>query len=258
MKRILVLLVLALAAPAALADDPKPDDYNVTREFKNRVFEIHHRDPRTIAAAVKLLGSGFKGSAISMNDQLNVITVRDFPENIAAIDDAIKRLDRPAPATPDIEMKISVLIASKAAINAPAVPEDLAPVVKELQSTLRYSNYAMLTENVHRTKPGSGIQSSGVADSAALGVPVREGRPIFYNYDLRNISLGTTGERPSVTINDFEFSMRVPVDTGNGVQYQNVGFKTPVTVRDKEKVVIGTTTMGDKALIVVVTARVSS
>ena len=47
--------------------------------------------------------------------------------------------------------------------------------------------------------------------------------------------------------------MPIAVKTGE-IQYQNVGFETPVSLRDKEKVVIGTTTMGDKALIVVVTA----
>ena len=52
--------------------------------------------------------------------------------------------------------------------------------------------------------------------------------------------------------------MKVPVEMGNGSgsQYQDVGFDTPVNLRQNEKVVIGTTTMGDKALIVVVTAKV--
>ena len=59
-----------------------------------------------------------------------------------------------------------------------------------------------------------------------------------------------------VDIERFSFSMRVPivVKAGGEAQYQNVGFETPVSLRNKEKVVIGTTTMGDKALIVVVTA----
>jgi hypothetical protein len=57
---------------------------------------------------------------------------------------------------------------------------------------------------------------------------------------------------------NFDFSMRIPVNVGGDkpVQYQNVGFDRPVSVRQNEKVVIGTTTMGDKALIVVVTATV--
>jgi hypothetical protein len=53
----------------------------------------------------------------------------------------------------------------------------------------------------------------------------------------------------------------VPLNVGNGgggpqIQYQNVGFRTPVSVREGERVVVGTTTMGDKGLIVVLSARV--
>ena len=52
--------------------------------------------------------------------------------------------------------------------------------------------------------------------------------------------------------------MRVPLDLGGGgIQYQSVGFQTPVAVKQGEKVVIGTTTMNDKALVVVVTAKVN-
>ena len=52
--------------------------------------------------------------------------------------------------------------------------------------------------------------------------------------------------------------MKVPLDVGDGkVQYQSVGFETPVSIRQGEKVVIGTTTMRDKALIVVLTLGVN-
>jgi hypothetical protein len=43
---------------------------------------------------------------------------------------------------------------------------------------------------------------------------------------------------------------------GNSVQYQSVGFRSPVSLRQGEKVVVGSTTMGDKGLIVVVSAKV--
>jgi hypothetical protein len=114
-----------------------------------------------------------------------------------------------------------------------------------------------MTAVVQRTKPGNGITGSGVAEPTLLGMTVREGQPILYTYHLMRIT--TTGsEHPSIDIQNFEFSMRVPITVGGAqpIQYQSVGFETPVSVRQNEKVVIGTTTMGDKALIVVVTATV--
>ena len=258
MKRLIVILATLFISAAAIAQEKSAEEYNTTRELKSKVFEVHSREARDIASSVKLLGSGFKGTAISVNEDLHTITVRDFPENIAAIEGAIARLDRPIADAPDIEMKISVLIGSKTPLaGAETIPDELAPVVKQLQSTLRYAHYGLMTATVQRTKPGLGINGSGVAEPTLLGMTAREGQPILYSYKLFQITT-TAGEPPSIDIENFAFSMRVPINVGGATptQYQSVGFDTPVSIRQNEKVVIGTTTMGDKALIVVVTATV--
>ena len=261
MKRITIIIAALLIAASAIAQEKKADDdYNTVREFRSKVFEVHNREAGDIAASIRLLGSGFKGSALSINNDMHTITVRDFPENLAAIEGAIARLDHAIADAPDIEMKISVLIGSKTPLaGAATVPDELAPVVKQLESTLRYAHYGLMTATIQRTKPGNGIEGSGVAEPTVLGMTTKEGKPIFYTYRLRRITT-TSGERPSIDIDSFNFSMRVPIDVGGttGTQYQNVGFETPVSIRQNEKVVIGTTTMGEKALIVVVTATVAA
>ena len=258
MKRRIATLIatLLLAATIIAQETEKPaETFNTTRELKNKIFELRNRSPRTIIGSLNLLGSGFKGSGININEEMRTITIRDFPENIAAIEDAIKRLDRPVPA-PDIEMKISVLIGSKTPLPSSTLPADLAPVVKQLQSTLTYSHYGLMTASLQRTTAGSVVNGSGVAEPAVLGMKPSDERPIFYSYKLRDVTVAA-GDRPSIGIGSFDFSMRVPVNVGaTGIQYQSVGFETPVSLRQNEKVVIGTTTMGDKALIVVVTASV--
>ena len=251
MKKLIAIFLLI--AGAALAQDAPP--FNTNRDYRNKVFTIQHRDPKVILSAVKLLGSGFQGADVSVNSDLRTITVRDFPENIAAIEEAIGRLDKPAASAPDMELKISVLIGSKTPLaNNAAAPDELAPVIKQLQSTLSYAHYGLLTTTVHRSKTGIGIEGSGVAESTLLGIKTSDTRPIFYSYQLRGVSVGTE----KLDVDNFEFSMRVPLELGTGnIQYQNVGFKTPVAVKQGEKVVIGTTTMNDKALVVVVTAKVN-
>jgi hypothetical protein len=260
MKRFIVIIAALLISTSVLAQEKKADDYNTVRELRSKVFEVHNRDARQIASSVKLLGSGSVGADLSVNNDMHTITVRDFPENVAAIESAITRLDHAIAETPDIEMKISVLIGSKTPLaGAPSVPDDLAPVIKQLESTLRYAHYGLMTATVQRTKPGNGMEGSGVAEPTLLGMTVKEGQPVMYTYRLRGITT-TNGERPSIDIEGFDFSMRIPINVGGAaqpVQYQNVGFETPVSIRQNEKVVIGTTTMGDKALIVVVTATVA-
>ena len=169
MKRIIVAILLVAAAAFGQDKKAAEPEYNSVREFKNKVFEIHNRDPRVVAQSVKLLGSGFKGADLSVSTELKTITVRDFPENIAAIEEAIKRLDHAAPATPDIEFKISVLIGSKSALNAASVPDDLEPVVKQLQSTLRYSHYGLMTTVVQRSKPGDVLARTDSDEGSARG-----------------------------------------------------------------------------------------
>jgi hypothetical protein len=261
MKRFTIIIAALLLAASAIAQEKAAtDDYTTTREFRSKVFEVHNREAREVAASIKLLGSGFKGAAVSVNDEMHTITVRDFPENLASIESAITRLDHSIADAPDIEMKISVLIGSKTPLaGAASIPDELAPVVKQLESTLRYAHYGLMTAMVQRTKPGNGLEGSGVAEPTLLGMTVKEGLPIMYNYRLRRIT-ATNGERPSIDIESFNFSMRVPISVGGAqpTQYQSIGFETPVSVRQNEKVVIGTTTMGEQALIVVVTATVAA
>ena len=247
MKRL--ILALMLIASAALAQDAP------TTQYRSKVFVLQHREPRFVLNAIHLLGSGSKGADMNVSPELHTITVRDFPENLAAIEDAIGRLDTPVPSSPDMELTISVLIGSKTPLaTTAAVPAELAPVVKQLQSTLSYAHYGLLTTTVHRSKTGNGIEGSGVAESSLLGMTTSDARPIFYTYALKDVSV--TSEKLDVA--NFAFNMRVPIDLGPGpVTYQNVGFETPVSVRQGEKVVIGTTTMKDKALVVVVTAKVN-
>jgi len=99
----------------AQTESPTPsatDNYVTNTGFKNRVFEVRNRMPEDLLPVIRLLTSGFKGAQISASNEFRTITVRDFPENIAAVEEAIKRLDKPEAARPDIELKMHVLLAS--------------------------------------------------------------------------------------------------------------------------------------------------
>ncbi len=238
---------------------PRSPDYVEEKGFKGRVFEIKHRDPDSLAQVLRPLGSGFKGATISSNREFKILTVRDFPENIAAMEEAIKRLDTPEARSPDIEFTVHIIIASSGSEGAGGeFPTELGPVVKQLQSTLRYKTYTLMTSAIHRGKEGPvRVENSGIAESKLLGVTTPQGNPIFYNYALRQISLDGAAASATVQVADFSFHMRAPlvVNSKGEIQYENIGFNTPVSVREGEKVVVGTTSMGDKGLIVVLSAK---
>lgn len=245
------------AAPAQPAVAAKNPDYVEEKGFKGRVFEIKYRDPIGLLGVIRPLGSGFKGANFSVDRQFKTLTVRDFPENIAAIEEALKRLDTPEAPHPDIEFSVHVLIASNTSGGAEDYPAELSEVVKQLKTALKYKSYGLMTSAIHRTKEGpSGVGNSGVAESNLFSNVPTPPNPIFYEYNFDNISLETASGAPVVQIGTLHFTMRVPLNLGSSVQYQSVGFRSPVSLRQGERVVVGSTTMGDKGLVVVVSAKV--
>jgi hypothetical protein len=249
----------ATSGQATPSASPRVPDYVEEKGFKGRVFEIRHREPDAIAMAVRPLASGFKGATMSPNREFKILTVRDFPENIAAIEEALKRLDVPELPGSELEFLVHILIATAGSAPLGDYPADLAPVVKQLQGTLKYKNYGLLASTIVRGKEGvNAISNSGIAESKLLGITTPEGNPVFYNYQLGRISIEGPPGSPTIQIGDFRFGMRAPlvVGVGGAIQYENIGFNTPVAVRTVEKVVVGTTSMGDKGLIVVLSTKI--
>lgn len=261
-----ILLSLALvtfaqesATPAPQASAQRQTEYVEEKGFKGRVFEIKYRDPQSLQIVLRPLSSGFKGATISVNPEFKTLTVRDFPENIAAIEEAIKRLDTPEAKRPSIQLKVHILIASNAAGAPGDTPAELADVVKSLQTTLKYKNYSLMASETHSSREGpGGISNQGVAESKLFSVATPNSNPIFYSYAVNPLSVDQDASGATIVqIGTFSFNMRIPMNLGTNIQYENVGFRSPVSVREGERVVVGTTTMGDKGLIVVLTTKVT-
>lgn len=250
------LILAAISVPSIVAQDTQTTaakigdgDYVSEKGFKNKVFQVKHRDPSSLRDVLKLLGSGYKGATISVNQEFKTITVRDFPENLATIEEALSRLDVPEPPRPDIEFRVYVLIASSTPGSDGDYPAELKDVIVQLRNTFKYKDYSLMTSSVHRTKDGpAGISNRGVADAKKVTA---------YSYDLRPISMDPAASgSATIHIGLFAFEMRVPITIGPATSYETIGFRTPVNLREGEKVVVGTTTMEDKGLVVVLSAKV--
>lgn len=263
-RGILLALAVALAAaPSALAQKPaeqsapkSEDNYVTSKMFQSRVFDIRNRDPIDLARVLGPLTSGFKGAVVSPNPEFRTITVRDFPENIAVIEEAIRRLDTPKPDRPEIEFRVHMLVASNDEAAPNRYPAELADVVKQLQSTLGYKNFSLMGSQVVRSKEGpEATFNKGVADLKLAGDTPASKNPVFYNYLIRQVSLAGAGAQARIAIEEFSMDMRVPLSLGSGqISYETVGFKNQVSLREGERVVAGTTSIADKSVVVVITA----
>ena len=256
-------LLMAILVPAALGQaqsqpTPAPSDNYVTNSgFKNRVFEVHNRLPEDLVPVIRLLTSGFKGAQLAASNEFRTITVRDFPENIAAVEEAIKRLDTPEIARPNIELRMHVLLASNKEGAVNQYPADLKDVIAELQTTLNFKDYSLLTSIVQRTRESRGTRggylegrgSAEVAWPTSSGTGGTERRISNYQFYANSIALtATPSGAVEIQLGEFSFSLSVP-----GTEAK---IHSDVKMRDGEKVVVGTAGFNEKALILVMTARV--
>ena len=253
LKYILLTLGLVLTfIPALAAQQPAPSpspsqpDGITEKGFKSRVFEVKYRDPNSLLNALYLLGSGFKGSAMSASPEFRTITVRDFAENIATMEDALKRLDVPAAPRPNIELHMHVLIASNAGGTATEAPAELKDVLTQLRGTLNYRNYELAASIVQRlTETPRGLHGSGIAELPSTNPGTPDSMP--YEFSINNISLvqNATGAA-SVQIAEFTFVTQ---------EKERARVQTALNLRDGEKVVVGTATIRNRALVIVLTAK---
>lgn len=251
---IIAIMFAFACAPAVAAQEqqPRPEpQYVENTGFKNRIFEVKNRDPEELLQVIKLLTSGFKGAQVSADRNFKTITVRDFPENIAAVEDALKRLDTPEAVHPEVELHIHVLIAGNTELGASEVPAELKDVVGQLRSTLNFKNYYLLTSIIQRAKERPGfypkvISGSGVASMTQPGEPAP--REFNYDFEANGLTLGTNANgATTVQLGGFNF--------GLGGVGTHAAIHSDVSVREGEKVVVGTAGLKDKALILVLTAK---
>ncbi|HEV7891397.1 MAG TPA: hypothetical protein VGP08_12205 [Pyrinomonadaceae bacterium] len=263
-RKFLIALALLLAtAAAALAQDNKQspvrrddDEYVTQKIFQNRVFDVKNRDPLALARVLYPLTSGFKGATVSPNQEFRTITVRDFPENIAVIEEALRRLDTPEAPRPAIEFRVHLLVASNEEAAGNHYPAELSDVVKQLQTSLGMKNFTLMGSQVVRGREGNwDTWNKGVADFKLAGDTQASKNPVFYNYSIRQVTLDTAGGQSRVQVGEFNMNMRVPLSLGpDKLAYEDIGFKNPVSLRDGERIVVGTTNIADKSIVVVISA----
>lgn len=261
MKNHAVLPTLALAAallaswPAAMnaqptpkpAETPKAEESGPAAGLRNKLLLVQHRDPTELVGLLRALGSGARGSTISADRDLKAISVRDYPENIATIEDALKRLDTPEAAKTDVDLTLHVLLGTPSAAPSGGLPDELREVVAALKPTLAFKGYRLVTTLSQRARPGTrNLSGEGSAELPELSA---EKGAAQVNYKIGAVSIAGSNGGASIRLERFEFSLNSKA-TG-----QRAVLSTDLTLKDGEKVVVGTTTLAGQGVIVVVVGR---
>lgn len=249
---VLISISASFAQQTATSAPTKPEPEYVTEKgFKTKVLDVKYRDANSLAGVLRQLGSGFKGASVAPNAEFKTITVRDFPENLATMEEAVKRLDIPAAPLPNIELHIYALVASNtggASDTTAALPAELKDVVTQLRGTLTYQNYELAATVVQRLTETRNMLMGTGAGQVSHANPTGLDMALPYQYVIQSMSLvQNPSGAPSVQINEFTFKAQTDHD--------QIQVQTALNLRDGEKVVVGTATIRNRALIVVLSAK---
>lgn len=268
-------LAQATAAPqptpvpqASQTREPEPDPA-MLRAMKSKVFVVQHCSPLWLVNSLRALGSGARGALLNSTEMggLNTVSVRDFPENLAAIEEAVKRLDVPEAGiqASDVELHIQVLFASKQPTTEGGLPDELREVIKSLKGSLAYRGYTLAASFVQRWDPSSGrlIEGKGQIDGSALALgTTKEPSQLRLQWAVYPNTNQAQRMRTQafLQIPRFQFSAteeyQFTTEKASSSGTRNVAqMETSVNLKEGEHVVVGTSMVKDRGLIVVLSAR---
>jgi hypothetical protein len=263
MKKLVPILVL-LALPLA-AQDQKKDEIQTPQPQIQKLFVLKYADPNQVNNLIRVFTNN-----TNPNSEMHAIAVSATPSAMAAIEDAIKRLDVPASAPQNIELTGYLLTGTDAeGVASPALPKELDSVVTQLKSAFAYKSYKLADVMTLRGRTGQGqVSTSGSGGSVNIG---GASEPIINQFRINGLSVSPDG---AIHLERLSLSSRVPVATGSfgstsggsGVSplvntqftYQDIGINTDLDVKEGQKVVVGKMAMNPtEAMFLVLTAHVA-
>ncbi|MBS1785677.1 MAG: hypothetical protein JST24_09645 [Acidobacteria bacterium] len=244
----------AATATQAPAVNPAPNP-----AMRSRLILVQHASPYMLRDLLRPLLSAGSGSTMDAMDRdgMRALTIRDFPENLAAIEEAVKRLDVDAPARKQVEFHIHILFATKQESAGAAVPDELKDVLDSLKSTLAYRSYTPVASFVQRAADGAEVVEGQGQAEMTIRTPKGEAQamPLILKWGIYHLAVATGPDgKPAISFPKFELSAYESLGSNQGARLASI--ETNLAMKDGDKVVVGTSMIRDKALVVVVTAKI--
>jgi hypothetical protein len=225
------------AQPAKAPQEQAPPPPSLER-VTAKIFTIKHRNPGELVPILKGFLSHPTIASIDSNTMgdLKLLTVRDYPANIALIEKALEMLDVPEAKAQAFELTINLLWGSKKDFKGDPVPSSLSGVVDSISKAMNYS---------HFREAGVIIQTTVASGEPLIGLgtlaPITLGSsPIPMNWSIQKARIDASG------VLSAEFSI-----TAYQPSIRNALF----SLKEGDKLVIGTAMYGEYALVVVLSMK---
>jgi hypothetical protein len=240
--------IITLLAVAVLAAQEKQDKEARPVETGPRVQKIF----QVKYANVENLWAVFSGIAkVQVNQSLRVLAVDGTPTAVAAIEEALKRLDVPPPPAQNVELIFHMILAKPAKDGS--LPSDLASVQRNLESLFGFKGFQLTETVVLRARDGQNVEAHGAAPNPNPNVSEK------LDFGLRaNPSVAAAAGGNVIRIDNLQLNLAIPYMSGGALQRRNARFNTQIDVKEGQKVVVGKANVdgSDGAMILVVTAKV--
>lgn len=231
------MAALLLAAPVlAQVEPPKPP------QRIQKLVTLKYADPQGIQNLIRMFRVD-----VTINEQLKVIAISGFKEELTAAEEAIKQLDVPSAAQKNIELTVYFVVGTdqdKASGNP--IPQDLQSTVSQLKSSFPFKYYGLLDVLSLRARSGVAADTSGQIGSRIT------------QFKVSSATLDADGT--TIRLDRLHAGMRNPVQDGPGkITYVDTGISADVVdVKEGQRLVIGRSSMDgpEKALFLVLIAKV--
>jgi hypothetical protein len=226
------------------------------QELVQKIVDVKYANAVEVWNILSQFVDQSEGSIMRGSITLRAIALLGTAENVAKMEEAIKRLDVPPPPTPNIELTAYLLMASEQETTKKLSP-DLEGVTKQLKSVFMYSGFRLLDTLMVRCRDGNGGEASGVAPSTS-----EISNKTFYSFRFGTAKIVASPGVRMIRLDGLKLGVKVPVTTGGGpsptFSYVDTGTNTDIDVREGQKVVVGKSTIdgSENALFLVLSAKV--
>ncbi len=171
----------------------------------------------------------------------------------------------------NLDTQLYLILATNRETEDGRIPIALDSVMKGLHESLTFKHYSLAGTFVNRVRNGGRLDVSWVGGPFLVPASPMTTNPSFCQFTALVKLSADQGGLEVVRMNDFRFGSRVPIVTAPAnattastsgmvlpaVNYEPIGLRTDISMREGKPVVAGTLNMGPSgdAIVVVVAAR---
>jgi hypothetical protein len=219
---------------------PAPGPPAFYPDSPTRVFAIKYVDSRAIQKLLEPFGV-----PVALEPRLSAIAVKAPEKTLDAIEEVIKRFDIPANTPKRIEIT-AYLVLGSVQTEPDSIPATLKPVIDQLRNVMAYKSYRVLDTILATGKEGDQMSEFG---STAKLSDADATSPQYSFFAIPRTVTGQGAEQ-SVHLDDLRLELNLKDRGVTG----RIG--TSVDVKKNQQVVIGKTTLQDRAMFLILSAKI--